>query len=130
MAISDHTRPPLDDEPVVSSTSSTGERSTSSAPLRNDWSSLGKWLQSSWRRFTSWIKVDGASWRRRILSPLGIGVIAGLVTLGLISYALLGVGSGPVTSANSGSHQMGGMSTSTSNVPNATAQYGNQPAKY
>jgi FtsP/CotA-like multicopper oxidase with cupredoxin domain len=130
MAISDQTRPPLEDEPVDSSKSPTEERPTSSAPLRNDWSSLGKWLQSSWRRFTSWTKVDGASWRRRILSPLGIGVIAVLVTLGLVSYALLGVDSGPASSANSGSHQMGSMSTSTSNVPNATAQYGNQPAKY
>jgi manganese oxidase len=134
MAISDQTRPPLDEEPAPSpaspATSPAAERPASSPSLRNDWSSLGKWLQAAWRRFTSWTRVDGASWKRRLLSPLGIGAVAALATLGLVAYVLFGVGSGPSTAASNGSHQMGGMSTSTSNTSNSTAQYGNQPAKY
>src|SRR5262245_24255033 len=122
MAISDQTRPPLEEEPTASPETSSEKRVTSSTPLRNDWSSLGKWLQATGYRFSSWMRVGGASWKRRLLSPLGIGVIAGLVTLGLVAYALLGVGSSPSTAASSGSHQMGSMSTSASNVPNATAQ--------
>jgi FtsP/CotA-like multicopper oxidase with cupredoxin domain len=127
MAISDQTPPPVEDKPA---TAATEERAPSSTPLRNDWSSLRAWLGVVAGRFSSWLRVDGGAWKRRLISPLGVGVIAALVTLGLVAYALLGVGSSPSTSSGGSSHPMGDMATTTSNVPNATASYGNQPAKY
>jgi FtsP/CotA-like multicopper oxidase with cupredoxin domain len=129
MAIDNQPRPPLEEE-LISPVPE--EPPTTSAPLRNDWPSLGRWLGAVGRRSGSWLRVDGATWKRRLISPLGVGVVAGLVTLGLVAYALLGIGSGPAnsTSNSSGMGNMGGTSSATSNVPNATAQYGNQPAKY
>jgi manganese oxidase len=129
MAIDNQPRPPLEEELI----SPVPEESlTTSAPLRNDWPSLGRWLGAVGRRCGSWLRVDGAAWKRRLISPLGVGVVAGLVTLGIVAYALLGLGSGldSSTSNSSGMGNMGGTSSATSNVPNATAQYGNQPAKY
>lgn len=97
-------------------------------PLANEWKSVG-----------GWFRVDGATWVRRLTSPLGALAIVALLVAGLAGYGL-GVGFGgasevttaPGSSSSSGdgmSHSGSGATTQ-GNVPAATQQVGGQVAKF
>lgn len=97
-------------------------------PLANEWKSLGNWF-----------RVDGATWVRRLTSPLGALTIVALLVAGLAGYGLgVGFGGGDAATApNSSSSSNGdGMSSSNSGaatqskVPAATQQYGGQVASF
>lgn len=101
------------------------------------------WLQKQWvasQRRRSWLIAHPPSFRRRLFSPgglLAVSLVLLLVLVGIGMGASLlnqrGSTSTPSTSSSSSSSGgMSGMSSqqSTSNVPDATQQYGNQPAKF
>lgn len=105
------------------------------------------WLQMDWiasQRRRAWSIAHPPTLARRLFSPGSVLVIAAVLVaslLGLgIGAAVSNHGSSPAaTSSSSGSStsggSMGGMtsassSQSTANVPDATQQYGNQPARF
>ncbi|MGE5333587.1 MAG: multicopper oxidase family protein [Nitrososphaerota archaeon] len=99
------------------------------------------WLQKQWiktQRRRAWQIEHPPTFGRRLLSPGGVLVISVVLLFALISFGLgaaLNNGSGAAKSAsgsNTSSSGMSGMGTqqNTANVPDATQQYGNQPAKY
>src|SRR6266446_5397006 len=75
-------------------------------------------------------------WWRGIVSPIGVLLIAVVLMVALLSFGLgASLTSNPnsVNSPQSSSSSMGTSNTSsapTTNVPNATQEYGNLPAKY
>ncbi len=94
----------------------------------NDWYTVGRL-----------VKGDKRTWGQRLTSPLGaLSVVLAVIALlvGMVAINGARASSAPARSASgtsSGSHTMSGMSTSTgsnANVPNATQDFGNQPAKY
>lgn len=98
-------------------------------PLANEWKSVG-----------GWFRVDGATWVRRLTSPLGALAIVALLVAGLAGYGL-GVGFGgasevttaPGSSSSSsgdGMSHSGSGATTQGNVPAATQQVGGQVAKF
>lgn len=101
------------------------------------------WLQKQWiasQRQRAWRIEHPPTLGRRLFSPSGILMLAVVAAMILVT---LGVGatlnnrgattrstSSANTSANDGMSGMGSQQTTTANVPDATQQYGNQPAKY
>jgi FtsP/CotA-like multicopper oxidase with cupredoxin domain len=98
-------------------------------PLANQWKSVG-----------GWFRVDGATWVRRLTSPLGALAIVALLVAGLGGYGLGvgfgGAGDATVAPSSSSSSSGDGMSSSGSGaaaqakVPAATQQVGGQVAKF
>jgi manganese oxidase len=94
-----------------------------------------------WAGLRAWLAVDGRAWASRIRSPLGALTIAILMLVGAGGYglgAMLTSLAAPAKStppaASSGGMNMNGSGTFASgtqaSVPDATQQYGGQPAKY
>lgn len=105
------------------------------------------WLQKQWiktQRRRAWQIEHPPTFGRRLLSPGGVLVISIVLLFALISFGVgaalshggstAGSSSGSTSSASSsnGSSGMSGMGAqqNAANVPDATQQYGNQPAKY
>jgi FtsP/CotA-like multicopper oxidase with cupredoxin domain len=117
-------------ETVPLPASSSPKMVTTSRWLTVDWTEAPL---SGWQRAQRWLGVDLRSWGRRIVSPLGALAIVSLLTVALGGYALgaAGHGSSNYTSASSSSGMsMGSSSATSTNVPNATQDYGSQPARY
>lgn len=89
--------------------------------MHNDWSSVGRWLAAG----------PGA-WGRRAVSPVGALLVAGLVLLGIINYAIFSAGGSTAgtTHASSSSTGHSPAQMAVPNVPDATQSFGNQPAKF
>lgn len=103
-----------------------------------------EWLQKQWiasQRRRTWQIAHPPSFSRRLFSPGGILVVSIIVLLTLVSFgfgAALNNRNSSAGSSSSGTSNsagnMPGMSTGsqqgTASVPDATQQYGNQPAKF
>jgi manganese oxidase len=93
-----------------------------------------------WRDQRDWLAADARTWRARISSPLGALTIASVLLVGAGGYGLgamiagIGAPTSHVAAApHSGGMPMSGTSSSSgtqANVPDATQQYGGQPATY
>ncbi len=101
------------------------------------------WLQQQWiasQRRRAWRIEHPSTARTRLFSPSGVLMIAVvavmiLVTLGVGAALNNRNGSSPSTSTSSSTtgdtnDGMSGQQTTKANAPDATQQYGNQPAKY
>lgn len=103
-----------------------------------------EWLQQQWiasQRRRTWQIAHPPSFGRRLFSPGGVLIVGVIVLLTLVSFGFGAALNNRGTSANSSSGNtssstgsMPGMNMgnqqSASNVPDATQQYGNQPAKF
>jgi manganese oxidase len=119
-------------EPARQPASASPRMVTTSRWLTVDWSEPPF---SGWQRAQRWLGVDLRTWGRRIASPLGALTVAALLMVALGGYALGTAHGGSTNAANasassSSGMNMGSTSSTPSNVPNATQDYGNQIAKY
>ncbi|HKV85803.1 MAG TPA: multicopper oxidase domain-containing protein [Ktedonobacterales bacterium] len=102
------------------------------------------WMRKQWRetqRRRLWATAHPPSRFGRVFTPAGTAALVAVLMVGLLAFgvgATVRAGTSGVSSAGSGGSSgattgMSGMNTSAtppSNVPDATQQYGNQPAKY
>lgn len=101
-----------------------------------------EWLQKQWiasQRRRAWQIEHPPTLSRRIFSPGGVLVLSLVVILAVVTFGLGsaltnrgGTGSTSSGSNNGGSTMSSGTDSqqNTKNIPDATQQYGNQPAKY
>lgn len=90
-----------------------------------------------WRSLQRWASADARTWGYRITSPLAVLIVAALLIVGLGGFGLgralsSTAPSDTTTNSSSSGMQMGGTSTAATpvTVPNATQDFGNQPAKF
>jgi len=99
------------------------------------------WLQEQWRqaeRRRQWQARHPVTISTLLFSPLGTLLIAAMIVLALAGYGIGAAVNGGAQRANSVSSSSSGpvsgssssATTPKSNVPDATQQYGNQPATY
>lgn len=100
--------------------------------------------QGEVRSVYTWAHADARTWARRAKSPVGVVLVALVLVVALLSYGLgaglrggstAAAGSGALGGAPSGQVTSGSASSDStnatrSNVPNATQEYGGQPAQY
>ena len=101
-----------------------------------------EWLQKQWlatQRRRAWQIAHPPTLTRRLTSPRGILAVSLLLVIAIVSFgfgaALNANGSSAASSStsNTGSGMSGSSNTTSqqpANVPDATQQYGNQPAKF
>lgn len=103
-----------------------------------------EWLQKQWiasQRRRAWQIAHPPTFGRRLLSPGGILAVSAVLLLALVTFGMgaalrnntidtTSTASSSRTGGSSGMSGMGSQQTTTANVPDATQQYGNQPAKF